>query len=106
MKRVIWLLIAAVALVKLLPDEEQLVVMLKGERPSAPALLNSEAVPRQFQRTAQPPVEPSRSFSCDGRTYCSQMTSCAEATFFLRNCPGVKMDGNHDGVPCEIQWCR
>jgi len=21
------------------------------------------------------------------------MTSCAEATFFLRNCPGVKMDG-------------
>jgi cold shock CspA family protein len=45
-------------------------------------------------------------FSCDGRTYCSQMTSCAEATFFLKNCPGVKMDGNHDGVPCEQQWCR
>ena len=33
------------------------------------------------------------------------MTSCAEATYFLRNCPGVKMDGNHDGVPCEQQWC-
>ena len=45
-------------------------------------------------------------FKCDGRVYCSQMTSCAEATFFLRNCPGVKMDGNHDGVPCEQQWCR
>jgi cold shock CspA family protein len=45
-------------------------------------------------------------FSCDGRTYCSQMTSCAEATFFLKNCPGVQMDGNHDGVPCEQQWCR
>lgn len=45
-------------------------------------------------------------FSCDGRTYCSQMTSCAEATFFLKNCPGVKMDGNNDGVPCEQQWCR
>lgn len=44
-------------------------------------------------------------FSCDGRTYCSQMTSCEEATFFLRNCPGVKMDGNNDGVPCEQQWC-
>ena len=44
-------------------------------------------------------------YRCDGRTYCSQMTSCAEATYFLRNCPGVKMDGNHDGVPCEQQWC-
>lgn len=46
------------------------------------------------------------SFRCDGRTHCSQMTSCAEATFFLRNCPNVKMDGNHDGVPCEQQWCN
>jgi hypothetical protein len=45
------------------------------------------------------------SFKCDGRAYCSEMTSCAEATYFLKNCPGVKMDGNHDGVPCEQQWC-
>ncbi len=42
---------------------------------------------------------------CDGRQHCSQMTSCAEAKFFLKNCPGVQMDGNHDGVPCEQQWC-
>ncbi len=47
----------------------------------------------------------SSSLHCDGRTYCSQMTSCAEATFFLKNCPNVKMDGDHDGVPCEQQWC-
>jgi cold shock CspA family protein len=46
------------------------------------------------------------SFRCDGRTHCSQMTSCAEATYFLRNCPNVKMDGNHDGIPCEQQWCK
>ena len=45
-------------------------------------------------------------FNCDGRTYCSQMTSCAEATFFLKNCPGTKMDGNNDGIPCEKQWCK
>jgi len=45
------------------------------------------------------------SFKCDGRTHCSQMTSCTEATYFLQNCPGVKMDGNNDGVPCEQQWC-
>jgi hypothetical protein len=44
-------------------------------------------------------------FRCDGRTRCSQMTSCEEATFFLRNCPDVKMDGEGDGIPCESQWC-
>jgi endonuclease YncB( thermonuclease family) len=43
---------------------------------------------------------------CDGRTFCSQMTSCDEATWFLKNCPGAKMDGNKDGVPCEKQWCK
>ncbi len=47
----------------------------------------------------------SSSFSCDGRKYCSQMKSCAEAHFFLANCPGVKMDGDKDGTPCEKQWC-
>lgn len=45
-------------------------------------------------------------YRCDGRTRCSQMTSCAEATWFLKHCPGVQMDGNRDGVPCERQWCR
>ena len=44
-------------------------------------------------------------FQCDGRTYCSQMTSCAEAKYFLEHCPNVKMDGDHDGIPCETQWC-
>jgi len=44
-------------------------------------------------------------YSCDGRHYCSQMTSCDEATYFLRHCPGTEMDGDGDGVPCESQWC-
>jgi hypothetical protein len=48
----------------------------------------------------------STSFKCDGRTHCSQMTSCDEAIFFLQNCPNVEMDGNHDGEPCEKQWCN
>jgi hypothetical protein len=48
----------------------------------------------------------STSFKCDGRIYCSPMTSCAEAKFFLKNCPGVKMDGDNDGIPCERQWCN
>lgn len=48
----------------------------------------------------------STAFRCDGRTHCSQMTSCEEATYFLKNCPGTKMDGDGDGVPCENQWCK
>ena len=68
-----------------------------------------------FRQTSAPPTlagtdtaeviqEPAR-YYCDGRTRCPEMTSCAEATFFLRNCPNVQMDGDHDGVPCEQQWC-
>ena len=45
-------------------------------------------------------------FSCDGRQHCSQMTSCEEATYFTQYCPNTKMDGNHDGIPCEQQWCN
>lgn len=45
-------------------------------------------------------------FRCDGRTRCTEMRSCEEALFFLRNCPGVKMDGDNDGLPCEEQWCK
>ena len=54
------------------------------------------------------PTEPTaagRAFRCDGRRYCSEMSSCAEAKYFLKHCPNVSMDGNHDGIPCEQQWC-
>jgi hypothetical protein len=72
-------------------------VVLKG----VPDILQTKA-PAATQRESATKSQ----FRCDGRIYCSQMTSCAEATFFLRNCPGVKMDGNNDGVPCEKQWCK
>jgi hypothetical protein len=64
--------------------------------PSSPA-------PARLDRF-QPPEE-EKTFSCDGRTYCSQMTSCKEAEYFLQHCPDVKMDGDRDGIPCETQWC-
>ncbi|MFC1827334.1 excalibur calcium-binding domain-containing protein [Thermodesulfobacteriota bacterium] len=44
-------------------------------------------------------------YTCSGKIYCSEMTSCDEAKFYLRNCPGTKIDGNNDGIPCEKQWC-
>jgi len=27
-------------------------------------------------------------------------------TFYLRNCPGVEIDGDGDGIPCERPHCR
>lgn len=44
-------------------------------------------------------------YRCEGKEYCSQMTSCQEALFYLKNCPNPKTDGDNDGIPCESQWC-
>ncbi len=50
--------------------------------------------------------QPVPRYSCDGKIHCSEMTSCEEAQFYLGNCPGTKMDGDSDGIPCESQWCH
>jgi len=52
------------------------------------------------------PKNQKTNFTCDGRQHCSQMHSYEEAKFFLQNCPKVKMDGDHDGIPCERQFGR
>ncbi len=44
-------------------------------------------------------------FQCEGKQHCSEMRSCDEAKFYLKNCPEVMIDGDHDGVPCEQQFC-
>ncbi|MFB2660883.1 excalibur calcium-binding domain-containing protein [Shewanella mangrovisoli] len=49
---------------------------------------------------------PQAQFRCEaGKTHCSQMSSCAEATFYINHCPNTQMDGDGDGIPCERQWC-
>lgn len=74
---------------------------------TAPAATAETAV-QAPPSTLKPPSSPALAsrFQCDGRTYCSQMTSCAEAKFFLANCPNVKMDGDKNGISCEKQWCN
>ena len=55
---------------------------------------------------ASPEIEKiEQRYQCQGKTWCSQMNSCEEATFYLHKCPGTKMDGDSDGIPCESQWC-
>ena len=62
--------------------------------------------PSPLRTTPAPVPLITNNYRCDGRQHCSQMSSCAEATFFLKNCPNTKMDGDMDGIPCEEQWCR
>jgi cold shock CspA family protein len=69
---------------------------LYGRSTEAAAAPSSTATPT-------PTAEPA--YRCDGRTHCSQMRSCADATAVLRHCPGTQMDGDGDGIPCEPQWC-
>ncbi len=47
-----------------------------------------------------------QAFKCEGKIRCSEMNSCEEARFYLDSCPGVQIDGDGDGVPCETQWCN
>jgi len=54
---------------------------------------------------APAPTAAASGFACDKRKHCSQMRSCQEAKYFLAHCPGVSMDGDRDGIPCEDQWC-
>jgi hypothetical protein len=75
----------------------------------APEAMPSVPAERAVNRGAPVAAYPGlarQHFSCDGRTSCSQMTSCEEAMYFLDYCPNTKMDGNNDGVPCERQWCN
>ncbi|GGF63269.1 cold shock domain-containing protein [Alteromonas lipolytica] len=59
------------------------------------------ATPQTNVLPYQEPESITQHFKCDGRQYCGQMNSRAEAEFFLANCPDTKMDGDDDGIPCE-----
>jgi endonuclease YncB( thermonuclease family) len=48
------------------------------------------------------PVPPGQ---CGFKRYCRQMASCEEARFYLTRCGVSSLDGDGDGVPCEV-ICR
>lgn len=49
-------------------------------------------------------IEQKEQFQCQGKVWCTEMSSLEEALFYLKNCPGTKMDGDYDGEPCEHQF--
>jgi Excalibur calcium-binding domain len=91
------------------PTIEELNAAEKKRRAAAAAAPPEKLAPAAATGASPERVVPATiasGFSCDGRQYCSQMNSCAEAKYFLANCPGVKMDGDRNGIPCEKQWCN
>ncbi|MBB1270011.1 excalibur calcium-binding domain-containing protein [Shewanella sp. SR44-3] len=73
----------------------------------------SEPVPAQIEwqsnansHSNNAVIAPQPRFQCEaGKTHCSHMRTCEEATFYLKNCPTTQMDGDGDGIPCERQHC-
>lgn len=78
---------------------------LASQEPEPTVAPYSEEAPRAPEPARAFTTSADSRYQCDGRTHCSQMRSCEEATWFINHCPGTEMDGNHDGVPCERQWC-
>ena len=60
---------------------------------------------RRAQRQISSTQSTGKDFTCGSKQYCKEMTSCAEAKFYLNECGLSRLDGNEDGVPCEA-LCR
>lgn len=43
----------------------------------------------------------SPAWRCGAKRYCSEMTSCAEARYYLTQCGVRSLDRDGDGIPCE-----
>ncbi|WP_404830195.1 excalibur calcium-binding domain-containing protein [Shewanella chilikensis] len=83
-------------------------VKLSGNEPQQLTDIHQNTLSKSIREAAQTSpryashsVEMDVRFHCDGRQYCSQMSSRAEAEYFNRYCPNTKMDGDNDGRPCE-----
>lgn len=55
-------------------------------------------VPSGLERKGQ---DNTSAWQCGAKRHCGQMTSCAEARYYLTQCGVRSLDGDGDGIPCE-----
>jgi micrococcal nuclease len=79
---------------------------------ATPTLVPATATPPAPTSTPVPPPPPTptagRAWNCNGNLYnCDDFSSCAEVMSYWYACPGdpSRLDGDHDGRPCE-SLCR
>ena len=71
-----------------------------GRRESDPAV--GVAASGQAATTPEPaPAQAELAGRCGAKRTCGEMTSCAEARFYLNECGVSRLDGDKDGTPCE-----
>jgi len=66
--------------------------------------IDKNVIAQAKPQTQAQPVKHIERFHCEGKVWCSEMSSYAEAVFYIQNCPDTKMDGDGDGQPCESQF--
>lgn len=69
----------------------------------SPQTCSGKATVSSPTATAAPKTPPATNsgFTCGTKKYCGEMTSCAEAKFYLNSCGLSRLDGDNDGTPCE-----
>ncbi len=73
----------------------------RGKRAAAGATVSQPQPKARPQKKPATAAQSSAGFSCGAKRYCKEMTSCAEAMFYLKNCGRSQLDRDGDGVPCE-----
>jgi hypothetical protein len=79
----------------------------KYQRLNETSVLTNEDIENMQRESAATTIKSitTQTLNCESATnHCSQMPTCAEATYYIRNCPSTEMDGDDDGVRCEPQW--
>jgi len=96
---------------------DQTIATLEDEAKSAGTGLWADANPtppwefrhggKAVKTAAKDAIKPTANsgFECAGKSKCGEMSSCAEAKFYLHECGVGRLDRDHDNIPCE-SICR
>lgn len=82
------------------PDMEAAADRLEQTDSTPPAEVR-EPAPTSYKATGSSSSSSSGSNCTDGKRTCGQMENCEDAMFHLQQCGVSRLDGDHDGTPCE-----